>query len=292
VDYNPKQTSGKNHASYSRGIHSILSLTIYPPHPRGLPSLSISCLFLFLQSRLRTAGAACCLLPLCWRERKRASEEGGGRGTANPSVAFDGLDLPHAGSYDRHAAVAFHRVRVSLSTSPLLSTPPAPPFPMPRAFRFPSAIAIPAQVPRISFSAREGDFTCPNPVLAARPVPAVMPGLVLSWLVGHRTQRYGLCRWRPAATRLLWSGSYCSGLSLRPGLIRSWPLGLGGGPPRLFLASMRGRDGAQRDPAFSGAYSVAVNHNAQCHVRRPPSPCIALLRLTLQQAAAFAFAPC
>jgi hypothetical protein len=62
-----------------------------------------------------------------------------------------------------------------------------------------------------------GRYYCPNPALAARPVPAVMPGLVLSWLVGHRTQRHGLCRWRPAATRLLWSGSYCSGLSLRPG---------------------------------------------------------------------------
>jgi hypothetical protein len=214
VDYNPKQTSGKNHASYSRGIHSILSLTIYPPHPRGLPSLSISCLFLFLQSRLRTAGAACCRC-VGEKESERARREEG----EGPQIPRSLSTAWISRTRDRTTGTLLSLSTAYVFPSPLLPSSP-PRLRLPFLCRARSGFHRPLPSPHkfrgLAFRLG-GRYYCPNPALAARPVPAVMPGLVLSWLVGHRTQRHGLCRWRPAATRLLWSGSYCSGLSLRPG---------------------------------------------------------------------------
>jgi len=106
------------------GLHSILSLSI-PPRTLSWPSLSLYILSLSLStnSPSRTAAAGWLLLQLRWGEREKETEQG--EGQQLPGSLSTARISPHAGSYDRHAAIAFHRVRALLP--PLPWPPPFPP---------------------------------------------------------------------------------------------------------------------------------------------------------------------
>jgi hypothetical protein len=141
---------------------------------------------------------------------------------------------------------------------------------MPPMFRFPSP--SPHKFRGLAFRLR-GDISCPNPVLAARPPRSCGYAPVL----GHRTQRHGLCRWRPAATLPLWTGSYCFGYALLAVFARRTTAVVSRG-----RADLRGS--TERRLPFPVCYAL-FRVKASFFPRFHCLHCITLLRLTAHPAA-------